>query len=263
MSKLHDTRASNCLDLSAMVRRPGNASLEKGCWGQMIRKAPETGPRRWSAMTQWGERSASKGWNSSMLNKHTDLCLGDRIIQLCWINDIVDSRRSIFRPENPCCAIMSTSHREQNIALVREENEPFSLAKCQREKKKKESWRTWDASLQQDSAEFTFVFCWVFWKGISEVPTTVDLFNRFIPETGTADTDRAPRPWRHLWDWILLATSLLPTGLVSWMLYGVLRRKKDWSKRYETIDTTSSAVVPKIGKGRLRSEHEASLSFKS
>lgn len=135
MSKLHDTRASDCLDLSDMVRRLGNASLEKGCWGQMIRKTPETGPRRWSAMTQWGERSASKGWNSSMLNKHTDLCLGDNSTLL---NKWHCGQPQIhFRPENPCCAIMSTSHREQNIALVREENEPFSLAKCQREKKKR------------------------------------------------------------------------------------------------------------------------------
>lgn len=73
LSELHDTRTSDCLDLSTMVHRLGIASLETGCWGQMIRKIPETGPRQWSTLTSCRGRSASKGWISSMLDKHINL----------------------------------------------------------------------------------------------------------------------------------------------------------------------------------------------
>lgn len=38
--KLQNTRASDRVDLSAVVQRLGIASLEMGCWGQMIWKIP-------------------------------------------------------------------------------------------------------------------------------------------------------------------------------------------------------------------------------
>lgn len=61
--ELQDTRASDRVDLSAVVQRLGIASLEMGCWGQMIWKIPETGPRQVSATMLCGGRCASRGWS--------------------------------------------------------------------------------------------------------------------------------------------------------------------------------------------------------
>lgn len=133
LSELHDTRTSDCLDLSTMVHRLGIASLETGCWGQMIRKIPETGPRQWSTLTSCRGRSASKGWISSMLDKHINLFLtwfiASTLLNIWWCGQLHIHFLANNFPENPCSAIMSTSHRAQNIALVGEE-QAVLFAKC-------------------------------------------------------------------------------------------------------------------------------------